>query len=43
MGRQRKANFTTIVLRNSLKIMIKSCIQQIMSEHSLLLKDPLEH
>ena len=41
-GLIKDANFTVIHLKNGLKIMILRCIQYIMNENLLLLKDLLE-
>ena len=44
MGRQRQAvSFITILLKNGYKTMILLCIQHIMKENMLLLKDLLGH
>ena len=42
-GQTKEVNFTTILLRNGYKIMILSCVQQIMKENLLLLNDSLGH
>ena len=42
MSRQVALNFTMLLLKNGCEIMILLCIQQIMKENLLLLKDLLE-
>ena len=39
----KEVNFTICLLKNGYKIIILKCIQQIMSENLLLLKDSLGH
>ena len=42
-GLIKEVNFTIILLKNDSKIMMLRCIQNIIKENRLLLKDLLEH
>ena len=43
MGRIKGLNFIMLILKNGCETMILLCIQHIMKENLLLLKDLLEH